>query len=73
MARVEVRRGQRFCNADAPVIVWEVTDVRNDGAGLPHARLARVGEPKTLKTISCSALRDPRLFRFIGEARDGGA
>jgi hypothetical protein len=69
MARLDVRKGQRFCNADAPFIVWIVMDHFEDGAGLPHARLARAGDPKTVKTVSFSALRDPRLYRFIGESQ----
>jgi len=67
MARQEVRKGQRYCNADAPFIVWSVGEILKDGAGLPHARLTRVGEAYTTKTVAFSALKDARLYRFIGE------
>ena len=71
MARIEVRKGQRYCNADAAFIVWVVADLLEDGAGVPHARLRRVNDPNTTKTLSVSALRDARLYRFIGETPEG--
>ena len=71
MAKPEVRKGQRYCNADASFIIWVVADLMNDAAGVPHARLTRSGDPSTLKTMSVSALRDPRLYRFIGDSPEG--
>jgi hypothetical protein len=68
MTKLEVRKGQRYCNADAAFIVWEVADLLSDAAGVPHARLRRVNDPNTTKTLSVSALRDTRLYRFIGDA-----
>lgn len=68
MAKLEVRKGQRYCNADASFIVWIVGDLLDDAAGVPHARLRRAGDPNTTKTLSLSALRDPRLYRFVGDS-----
>ncbi|MGH6718227.1 MAG: hypothetical protein ACREER_02835 [Alphaproteobacteria bacterium] len=70
---VDVLKGQRYCNADAPYIVWVVHDLVNYGVAVPHVRLRRVGDPFTLKTVSVSAVRDPLLYRFIGEASEGEA
>jgi len=67
----DILKGQRFCNADAPFIVWVVHDLMMDGLALPHARLRRAGDPFTFKTVSVSALRDPRLYRFVGGASEG--
>ncbi|MBI5165148.1 MAG: hypothetical protein HY985_14760 [Magnetospirillum sp.] len=64
MARREVTPGQRFQTADS-VAVWEVRELTRDSAGVPHARLVRVGDPTATKMISVSALRDPRLYRSL--------
>ncbi len=71
MARLEVRKGQRYCNADAAFIVWVVDDLLTDSAGVPHARLRRANDPSTQKTLATGALLDGRLYRFIGEAPEG--
>jgi hypothetical protein len=71
MARLEVRKGQRYCNADAAFIVWMVDDLLTDSAGVPHARLRRANDPSTQKTVSTAALKDPRLYRFISDAPEG--
>lgn len=64
MARREVQTGQKYQQTDA-TSVWEVRDLTKDGEGIVHARLARVGDPSSVKMISISALRDPRLYRLI--------
>ncbi|MBM3585222.1 MAG: hypothetical protein FJX36_12605 [Alphaproteobacteria bacterium] len=66
MARLDIRKGQRFCNADASFIVWLVDGLMEDSAGVPHARLHRVNDPNTIKTLSIAALRDGRLYRPVG-------
>jgi hypothetical protein len=44
--------------------LWRVVDVMSvTGCAEPHARLARVDHPVDRKTVSLSALRDPRFFR----------
>ena len=63
--------GQRFCNADAPYIVWVVRDVLTDGVAMPHVRMQRAGDPLTFKTVSLSALHDPRLYRPVEGTSEG--
>jgi hypothetical protein len=64
MARREVVPGQRYQQADASS-VWEVRDLTQDGEGIAHARLLRVGDPTSVKMIAVSALRDSRLYRLL--------
>ncbi len=64
MARREVQTGQRFQQVDSSS-VWEVVDIVKDAEGIAHARMVRVGDPNTRKTISVMALRDNRLYRLI--------
>jgi len=66
MARREVQAGQRYQQAES-TSVWEVTDLTKDGEGIPHARLMRVGDPTAVKMLSTSALKDPRLYKLVGE------
>lgn len=64
MARREVASGQRYKPIDANSI-WEVRELANDGEGIGHARLVKVGDETAVKTISISALRDNRLYRLL--------
>jgi hypothetical protein len=66
MARREVQPGQKYQQAESSS-VWEVIDLTKDGEGIAHARLLRVGDPTAAKMISVSALKDPRLYRLVGE------
>jgi hypothetical protein len=66
MPKLDIRKGQRFCNADASFIVWVVDGLLEDSAGVPHVRLRRVNDPNTVKTLSIAALRDGRLYRPVG-------
>jgi hypothetical protein len=66
MARREVQSGQRYQQAESSS-VWEVMDLTNDGEGIAHARLIRVGDPTAVKMISVSALKDARLYKLLGE------
>ncbi len=66
MARRDVQPGQRYQQADSSS-VWEVMDMTKDGEGIAHARLIRVGDATAVKMISVSALKDPRLYRLVGE------
>lgn len=68
---VEIAKGQRYGNADAPYIVWIVKDIMHHGIAVPHVRLQRAGDPYTFKTVSVSALHDPLLYHYIGEAPEG--
>ncbi len=66
MARREVQAGQKYQQSESTSI-WEVSDLTKDGEGIAHARLLRVGDPTAVKMISVSALRDPRLYKLVGE------
>jgi hypothetical protein len=66
MARREVQPGQKYQQTEASS-VWEVVDLTKDGEGIIHARLLRVGDPTAVKMISVSALKDPRLYKLVGE------
>ncbi len=66
MARREVQPGQKYQQTEASS-VWEVIDLTKDGEGIVHARLLRVGDPTAVKMISISALKDPRLYKLVGE------
>lgn len=66
MARRDVQPGQRYQQADSSS-VWEVKDLTQDGEGIAHARLLRVGDPTAAKMISVSALKDPRLYKLVAE------
>jgi hypothetical protein len=66
MARRDVQPGQKFRQTDSTSI-WEVLDLKPDAEGIAHARLVRVGDATAAKTISVTALKDPRLYRQVGE------
>lgn len=63
MARREVQPGQKFRQTDTSSI-WEVLDLKKDAEGISHARLVRVGDMTAAKTISVTALKDPRMYRL---------
>jgi hypothetical protein len=66
MARREVQPGQKYQQTEASS-VWAVIDLTKDGEGIVHARLQRVGDATAVKMISVSALKDPRLYKLVGE------
>lgn len=66
MARRDVQPGQKYQQADS-TSVWEVMEMTKDGEGIAHARLIRVGDATAVKMISVSALKDPRLYKLVGE------
>ncbi|PKU24319.1 hypothetical protein [Telmatospirillum siberiense] len=66
MARREVQPGQKYQQTESSS-VWEVVDLTKDGEGIVHARLLRVGDSTAVKMISVSALKDPRLYKLVGE------
>jgi hypothetical protein len=44
--------------------LWRVVDILSvGGCAEPHARIARVDRPVDSKTVSVSALRDPKFYR----------
>jgi hypothetical protein len=64
MARREVAPGQKYQQTGS-VFVWQVIDVVKDAEGIQHARMIRVGDATTRKTISVPALRDSRLYKLV--------
>lgn len=64
MARRDVTPGQKYQQTESSA-VWQVVDLVKDAEGIAHARMVRVGDPTTRKTISVLALRDSRLYRLI--------
>lgn len=64
MARREVVAGQRYQPVDSST-QWEVRELVKDAEGIVHARLARVGDPTQVKTLSVVALKDARLYKLM--------
>lgn len=64
MARRDVSPGQKYQQVGSSS-VWEVIDTVKDAEGIAHARMIRLGDPTTRKTISVPALRDGRLYRLL--------
>jgi len=61
-----VAPGQRFRVAGSSFSLWEVVALtQQPGEPVPHARLARVGAPKDLKTVSVRVLRDRRFYEPV--------
>lgn len=67
MARRDVATGQRYQPIDSTT-VWEVRELVKDGEGIVHARMTKVNDNTAQKMISASALRDPRLYKFLADA-----
>ncbi len=66
MPRRDVLPGQRYQQVDSTA-QWEVVDIAKDAEGIQHARLIRVGDPTSRKTLSVTALRDTRLYRLVAD------
>lgn len=64
MARRDVAPGQKYQQTGSTA-VWQVVDLVKDAEGISHARMVRVGDATTRKTISVPALKDGRLFRLM--------
>jgi len=64
MARREIEPGQKYRQPGGSAL-WVVMDVVSDGEGIAHARLVRGDDPTSVKMISCSALKDGKLFRLV--------
>jgi hypothetical protein len=62
----DVVPGQRFRVAGGGSSIWEVIGVSDQpGEAVPHVRLARVGAPKDLKTVSALILRNRRFYEPV--------
>lgn len=65
----EVVEGQIYRKLSPSGGYWEVIAIRKDGMGTQHAQLKRADDPKTLKTLSVSALLDVQQFEIVTEAQ----
>ncbi|MGQ0662977.1 MAG: hypothetical protein ACT4P2_05215 [Pseudomonadota bacterium] len=63
--RKPVAVGQRYVQAETPKIVWEVKALFKLVDDIDYARLGRVDDPSTLKTLSCESLTGMVLFRSL--------
>jgi len=70
---VEVVKGQFYVQNNAYRNVWEVKAVLRLANDMAHARLARVDEPSTMKTIACAALADDSMFEHVDKERSQSA
>lgn len=61
----EIVEGQKYRKLGPGGGVWEVVAIRKDGLGTMHAQMKRSDDPKTLKTLSLTALLDPEQFERL--------
>ncbi len=66
---MDVAPGQRFRKIDLPYITWEVSEVLRASDTRLYARLRRVGDYATQKTLSCVALKDRKLFHQVPQTK----
>ena len=58
--------GRRFVATEYRGVIWEIVAVsRYIDEPIPHARLARVGAPYDMKTVSVQVLSDRRYFQEL--------
>lgn len=62
---MEVSPGQRFRKLDLPYVTWEVSEVRRGSDTRLYARLRRVGDYATQKTLACVVLADRKVFHPV--------
>ena len=66
---MDVSPGQRFRKIDLPYITWEVSEVLRASDTRLYARLRRVGDRATEKTLACIALQDRKLFHPVAPTK----
>ncbi len=64
----EVIEGQIYRKLGPSGGFWQVVAIRKDGMGTQHAQLKRTDDPKTLKTLSVTALLDNQQFEIATDA-----
>ena len=69
MSVMDVTPGQRFRKLDLPYITWEVSEVLRGSDARLYARLRRVGDRLTEKTLACGVLKDRKIFHPVGQAK----
>ncbi len=62
---MDVSPGQRFRKLDLPYITWEVSEVLRGSDTRLYARLRRVGDYATQKTLACVVLKDRKIFHPV--------
>ena len=66
---MDVTPGQRFKKLDLPYITWEVSEVLRGSDARLYARLRRVGDYATQKTLACVVLKDRKVFHPVAQAK----
>jgi hypothetical protein len=64
---MDVTPGQRFRKLDLPYITWEVSEVLRGSDARLYARLRRVGDRLTEKTLACGVLKDRKIFHPVAQ------
>ena len=62
---MDITLGQLFRKNDLPYITWEVSAINRYPDALMYARLLRVDDRATVKTLSCATLQDRKLFHMV--------
>jgi len=58
----EIRVGDRFRETTGAGRIVRVAAMIHPPSGHAHARLRRIDDPKSVTTIACEALNDPRAY-----------
>jgi hypothetical protein len=66
---MDVTPGQRFRKLDLPYITWEVSEVLRGSDARLYARLRRVGDRLTEKTLACVVLKDRKVFHPVAQTK----
>ncbi len=66
---MDVTPGQRFRKLDLPYITWEVSEVLRGSDARLYARLRRVGDRLTEKTLACGVLKDRKVFHEVAQTK----
>jgi hypothetical protein len=66
---MDVTPGQLFRKLDLPYITWEVSEVLRGSDARLYARLRRVGDRLTEKTLACGVLKDRKVFHPVAPTK----
>jgi hypothetical protein len=64
----EIEVGQRYRQVSTPWTLWKVVALTTRPGVVPHAYIARIGGPKDVKLMACSALRDRGFYQLEGSS-----
>ena len=65
MRRRTVEIGQRYRQADASWLVWEVVELFQDSRGHPHAHIQAARNLGETRAIACAVLQDPKRYLLL--------